>query len=242
MRLRWALLGLWYRPVAEAPIWHLAWKLPCAMDSALKRQKKKRKEGGKEGRKRAIKYLWVRNMGGIWPLLFLALVVLTLNLLLFLQSILTSETDFSSHKIDDSENHKRGGGHLQTNQWKQVTGIVNRPTVTEKAEQRETAASRENKYLKTWHPRPFSVGTKSRKHFDSSCGHRWLIAQHNDRHKILVIDFTITYHFSQLDKQDMVWIISTPSQLLWNFVYYWDANITFSSNMLLKTLALQSEH
>ena len=53
----------------------------------------------------------------------------------------------------------------------------------EKVEQREDTASRENS--KHWYPRPWSKGTESHKHFDSSCGHHWLTGQHNDRYKIL---------------------------------------------------------
>ena len=34
-----ALLWLWYRPAAAAPIQPLAWELPCAAGAALKRQK-----------------------------------------------------------------------------------------------------------------------------------------------------------------------------------------------------------
>ena len=55
----------------------------------------------------------------------------------------------------------------------------------EKIEQREATASRENKYSKHWYPRPWSKGTESHKHFDSSCGHHWLTGQRNDRYKIL---------------------------------------------------------
>ena len=38
-----ALLWLWHRPVATAPIQPLAWEPPYATGAALKRQKKKRK-------------------------------------------------------------------------------------------------------------------------------------------------------------------------------------------------------
>ena len=38
-----ALLGLWCRPAAEAPIQPLDWELPYAMDAALKSQKTKPK-------------------------------------------------------------------------------------------------------------------------------------------------------------------------------------------------------
>ena len=48
-----ALLQLWHRLAAAAPIQPLDWKLPYAADVALKGQRKKerRKEGRKEGRK-----------------------------------------------------------------------------------------------------------------------------------------------------------------------------------------------
>ena len=39
-----ALLWLWHRPTAVAPIRPLAWEPPCATSAALKRQKTKRKE------------------------------------------------------------------------------------------------------------------------------------------------------------------------------------------------------
>ena len=39
-----ALLWLWCRPAAVAPIQPLAWELPYAEGAALKRQKKKKKE------------------------------------------------------------------------------------------------------------------------------------------------------------------------------------------------------
>ena len=37
-----ALLWLWCRLAATAPLWLLAWKLPCAVDVALKRKKNKK--------------------------------------------------------------------------------------------------------------------------------------------------------------------------------------------------------
>ena len=40
-----ALLGLWYRSAATAPIRPLAWEPPCAKDVALKRHKEKKKKG-----------------------------------------------------------------------------------------------------------------------------------------------------------------------------------------------------
>ena len=39
-----ALLCLWYRPAAAAPIQPLAWELQYAAGAALKRQKRKREE------------------------------------------------------------------------------------------------------------------------------------------------------------------------------------------------------
>ena len=39
-----ALLGLWYRSAATAPIRPLAWEPPCAKDVALKRHKDKKKK------------------------------------------------------------------------------------------------------------------------------------------------------------------------------------------------------
>ena len=38
-----ALLWLWHRPVASAPIKPLAWEPPCATDVALEKDKKKKK-------------------------------------------------------------------------------------------------------------------------------------------------------------------------------------------------------
>ena len=35
-----ALLWLWYRPEATAPIWPVAWELPYAVGAALKKKKK----------------------------------------------------------------------------------------------------------------------------------------------------------------------------------------------------------
>ena len=37
-----ALLWLWYRPAATAPIRHLAWEFPYTMGADLERQKKKK--------------------------------------------------------------------------------------------------------------------------------------------------------------------------------------------------------
>ena len=45
-----ALLWLWPRPAAAAPIWPLAWEPPYAMGVALKKKNKKLK-GKKKGRK-----------------------------------------------------------------------------------------------------------------------------------------------------------------------------------------------
>ena len=39
-----ALLWLWCRPAAAAPIRPLAWELPCAAGEALKESKKKKKK------------------------------------------------------------------------------------------------------------------------------------------------------------------------------------------------------
>ena len=39
-----ALLGLWHRPAAAAPIQPLAWEPPCATGTALKKKKKKKKD------------------------------------------------------------------------------------------------------------------------------------------------------------------------------------------------------
>ena len=44
-----ALLYLWHRPAATAPIQPLAWEFPYAAGAALKKKKKKEKK--KEGRK-----------------------------------------------------------------------------------------------------------------------------------------------------------------------------------------------
>ena len=38
-----ALLWLWYKPAAAAPIGLLAWKIPYAIGAALKKKKKKKK-------------------------------------------------------------------------------------------------------------------------------------------------------------------------------------------------------
>ena len=39
-----ALLWLWCRLVAAAPVWPLAWELPCAVSATLKRKEKKTKQ------------------------------------------------------------------------------------------------------------------------------------------------------------------------------------------------------
>ena len=39
-----ALLGLWHRPAAAAPIQPLAWELLYALGAALRRQKKKKRK------------------------------------------------------------------------------------------------------------------------------------------------------------------------------------------------------
>ena len=41
-----ALLRLWCRPAAAAPIGHLAWELPYATDVAIKREEKKKNVEG----------------------------------------------------------------------------------------------------------------------------------------------------------------------------------------------------
>ena len=43
-----ALLWLWCRPAAVAPIEPLAWELPCATSAALKKKKKKKRKRKKE--------------------------------------------------------------------------------------------------------------------------------------------------------------------------------------------------
>ena len=43
-----ALLGLWYRPAATAPIGPLAWEPPCAAEAALKNAKKRKKKKPKK--------------------------------------------------------------------------------------------------------------------------------------------------------------------------------------------------
>ena len=43
-----ALLWLWCRPAAAAPIWPLAWKLPCAAGVAFKKKRRRRKEKRKK--------------------------------------------------------------------------------------------------------------------------------------------------------------------------------------------------
>ena len=43
-----ALLGVWDRPAATAPIQPLAWEPPCAAGAALKRQKRQKKKEEKE--------------------------------------------------------------------------------------------------------------------------------------------------------------------------------------------------
>ena len=43
-----ALLCLWRRPAANAPVGALAWEPPCALDVALKRQRQKKKERKKK--------------------------------------------------------------------------------------------------------------------------------------------------------------------------------------------------
>ena len=43
-----ALLWLWHRPAAVAPIRLLAWEPPYAMDAAIKKAKKKKKKKERE--------------------------------------------------------------------------------------------------------------------------------------------------------------------------------------------------
>ena len=49
-----ALLWLWHRPVAIAPIRPLAWEPPCAIAVGLKRQKHKKEEEDKYKSNKAI--------------------------------------------------------------------------------------------------------------------------------------------------------------------------------------------
>ena len=53
-----ALLWLWYRPAAAAPIPPLAWEHPCAAGSALKSQKKVGEGGGSAVWSSLAKYLF----------------------------------------------------------------------------------------------------------------------------------------------------------------------------------------
>ena len=58
-RLDLALLWLWYRLVAIAPIQPLTWELPYATGVALKKKKERekkegREEGGEEGRNKLV--------------------------------------------------------------------------------------------------------------------------------------------------------------------------------------------
>ena len=53
-----ALLWLWCKLAATAPIRLLAWELPYATGVALNRQKKERKEGRKKGRVLLEVRLW----------------------------------------------------------------------------------------------------------------------------------------------------------------------------------------
>ena len=52
------MLSLCLRPAAEAPVWPLAWELPCAVGEALKRERKEerkmkeRKQERKEGKEK----------------------------------------------------------------------------------------------------------------------------------------------------------------------------------------------
>ena len=62
-----ALLWLWHRPAATAPIRPLAWELPCAAGAAqemAKRQKKKKKkeEESKVGKMTGWQYLSISTL------------------------------------------------------------------------------------------------------------------------------------------------------------------------------------
>ena len=50
-----ALLWLWHRPVATAPIWPLAWKPPYATGLALKSKKNKKTTKKKREKERKVK-------------------------------------------------------------------------------------------------------------------------------------------------------------------------------------------
>ena len=56
-----ALLWLWCRPAATAPIRPLAWELPYAEGVALKRQKKKKKRKKKEITEVPVVAQWLTN-------------------------------------------------------------------------------------------------------------------------------------------------------------------------------------
>ena len=51
-----ALLWLWCRSAALAPIQPLAWELPCVPGVALKRKRERRKEGRKKEKEKKEKY------------------------------------------------------------------------------------------------------------------------------------------------------------------------------------------
>ena len=62
-----ALLWLWCRPAAAAPIQPLAWELPYVVGAGLKRQKKKKKKRKKneiQTRGKNSKVTEVRTVGG----------------------------------------------------------------------------------------------------------------------------------------------------------------------------------
>ena len=68
-----ALLWLWPRPAATAPIGPLAWEPPCGAGAALKSQKKK-KERKKEKKKKTVwKYLRKLYVDPAIPLLHIYL-------------------------------------------------------------------------------------------------------------------------------------------------------------------------
>ena len=78
-----ACLWLWCRPAATAPVWPIAWELPCAMGASLKRPKKKermlrcsersrrykwipKRQGGRFGARSPIKILEALALEGRW--------------------------------------------------------------------------------------------------------------------------------------------------------------------------------
>ena len=57
-----ALLWLWCRPAAVAPIRPLAWELPCAASLALRRKKRKRKASIGEEAEKLGPHAWLAGM------------------------------------------------------------------------------------------------------------------------------------------------------------------------------------